>query len=70
MCDSLNVRSAASLSRKVVVSYWYGESIYSIAADTLEADGCVLAHYTACSGAMHYVAICTANGSEKYLVKA
>lgn len=61
--------SAPSLSRKVVVSYPYGERIYFIAADTVEVDGYVWAHYTAYSGTTRYVAIGTTNGSEKYLVK-
>lgn len=69
VCDSLNVRSAPSLSGSVVAGYGRGERIYSIGADVVEADGYVWAHYTAYSGATRYVAIGTANGNEKYLVK-
>lgn len=69
VASSLNVRSAPSLSSSVVASYSYGEKINSIAADTVEKDGYVWAHYTAYSGATRYVAVGTSNGSEKYLVK-
>ena len=69
VASSLNVRSAPSLSGSVVASYSYGEKINSIAADTVEKDGYVWAHYTAYSGATRYVAVGTSNGSEKYLVK-
>lgn len=69
VASSLNVRSAPSLSASVVASYSYGEKINSIAADTVEKDGYVWAHYTAYSGATRYVAVGTSNGSEKYLVK-
>lgn len=69
VCDSLNVRSAPSLSGAVVAGYGRGERVYSIGADVVEADGYVWAHYTAYSGATRYVAIGTADGSEKYLVK-
>ena len=69
VCGSLNVRSAPSLSGAVVASYGRGGRIYSVSADTVEADGYVWTHYTAYSGATRYVAIGTADGSEKYLVK-
>lgn len=69
VASSLNVRSAPSLSGSVVASYSYGEKINGIAADTVEKDGYVWAHYTAYSGATRYVAVGTSNGSEKYLVK-
>lgn len=69
VCDSLNVRSTPSLNGSVVAGYGRGERIYSIGADVVEADGYVWAHYTAYSGATRYVAIGTADGSEKYLVK-
>lgn len=68
-CGSLNVRSAPGLHGSVVASYSRGEKIYSIGADTVEADGYVWAHYTAYSGATRYVAMGTADGSGKYLVK-
>lgn len=45
------------------------DCIYSIGAEVVKADGYVWAHYTAYSGATRYVAIGTADGSEKYLVK-
>lgn len=69
VASSLNVRSAPSLSASVVDSYSYGGKINSIAADTVEKDGYVWAHYTAYSGATRYVAVGTSSGSEKYLVK-
>lgn len=69
VCSSLNVRSRPSLGGAVVASYDRGERIYSVAADTVAAGGYVWAHYTACSGTTRYVAIGTADGSEKYLVK-
>lgn len=69
VCGSLNVRSRPSLGGAVVASYSRGERIYSVAADTVTADGYVWAHYTAYSGATRYVAVGTADGSEKYLVK-
>ena len=69
VCDSLNVRSAPSLGASVVADYERGERIYSIGADVVEVDGYVWAHYIAYSGATRYVAIGTADSSEKYLVK-
>ncbi len=69
VCDSLNVRSAPSLNGSVVAGYGRGERIYSVGADVVEADSYAWAHYTAYSGATRYVAIGTADGSEKYLVK-
>lgn len=69
VCSSMNVRSKPSLSGEIVAKYMYGERIYSVAADTVIADGYVWARYTAFSGATRYVAIGTADGSEKYLVK-
>lgn len=69
VASSLNVRAKPSLGGAVVASYSRGERIYSIAADTVAADGYVWAHYTAFSGATRYVAVGTADGSEKYLVK-
>lgn len=69
VCDSLNIRNAPSLRGSVVAGYSRGERIYSIAADTVTADGYVWAHYIAYSGATRYVAIGTADGNEKYLVK-
>ncbi len=69
VCGSLNVRAKPSLRGAVVASYSRGERIYSIAADTVTADGYVWAHYTAYSGETRYVAVGTADGSEKYLVK-
>ena len=69
VAGSLNVRSAPSLSGEIVAGYSYGERINSIGADVVEADGYVWAHYTAWSGATRYVAVGTADGSEKYLVK-
>lgn len=66
VCDSLNVRSVPSISASKVASYSRGERIYSIATDTVTADGYVWAHYTAYSGATRYVAIGTADGGEKY----
>lgn len=65
----MNVRSAPGLHGSIVASYSRGERIYSIAADTVEADGYVWAQYIAYSGAARYVAVGTADGSEKYLVK-
>ncbi len=69
VCGLLNVRAKPNLSGAVVASYSRGERIYSVAADTVVADGYVWAHYTAYSGATRYMAIGTADGSEKYLVK-
>lgn len=69
MCDSLNARSAPSLSGSVVAGYERGGRIYSIGADAAEADGCVLAYYAACGGAARYVVTGTADGNEKYQVK-
>lgn len=69
VASSLNVRASASLSGAVVASYSYGERINSIQPDTVEKDGYIWAHYTAYSGATRYVAVGTADGSEKYLVK-
>lgn len=63
------MRDKPSKSESVVASYSYGEHIYSIAADTVDADGYTWAHYTTYSGATRYVAIGTSDGSEKYLVK-
>ncbi|NHM14435.1 SH3 domain-containing protein [Xiamenia xianingshaonis] len=70
VCGSLNVRARPSLSGAVVASYSRGERIYSVAADTVVADGYVWAHYVAYSGATRYVAMGTADGSEKYLAKS
>lgn len=61
--------SKPSLGGAVVAGCERGERTYSIGADVAEADGYVWAHYTAYSGATRYVAIGTADGSEKYLVK-
>ncbi len=69
VCDKLYVRSALSRKLEPVASYGYGERIYSIGADVVESEGYAWAHYAARSGATRYVAIETANGSEKYLVK-
>ena len=69
VCDSLNVRSAPSLRGSVVTGYGRGERIYSVAADTAQADGYVRARYTGFSGATRYIAIGTASGIEKYFVK-
>jgi len=70
VCDKLYVRSTPSRKLEPVASYTRGEKIYSIAADVVETEGYVWAHYTAYSGAARYVAIGTADGSEKYLIKA
>lgn len=51
-CGSLNVRDGA-----VVASYSRGESIYSVAADTIVVDGCVWAHCIAYSGAIRHVSL-------------
>lgn len=64
VCDSLNVRSAPSLSGSVVAGYGRSDRIYSVGADVADADGYAWAHYTAYSGATRYVAIGTASGSE------
>lgn len=69
VADSLNVRNRPSLSGEIVASYDYGQVIYSIGADTVEANGYVWAHCTAYSGATRYVAVGIADGSEKYLIK-
>ena len=69
IASSLNVRSKPSISGASVASYEYGQLIYSVAADIVEADGYTWAHYTAYSGATRYVAIGTSDGSEKYLAK-
>lgn len=69
VCGLLNVRTEPSLGGEVVASYSRGERIYGVAADTAIADGYVWAHYTARSGATRYVAVGTADSSEKYLVK-
>lgn len=69
IANNLNVRDRPSLSGKVVASYSYSQTINSIAADVVEADGYVWAHYTAYSGATRYVAVGTADGGTKYLVK-
>lgn len=65
VCDSLNVRSAPNLRVSVVAGHSRGERIYSIADDTVAADGYVWAHYAAYSGATRYMAMGTADGSEK-----
>lgn len=70
VCDSLNVRSAPSTGASAVASYSRGDRIYSVASDTVAADGYVWAHYVAYSGVTRYVAVGTTDGSEKYLVKA
>lgn len=70
MATSLNVRDAPSLSAKKVASYAFGEYINTIAADIVEADGYVWAHYNRQGGGVGYVALGTADGSEKYLAKA
>ena len=67
--SSLNVRSGPGTGYEIVASYDRGGIINGIAADTLAANGYVWAHYTAYSGKTRYVAIGTADGSEKYLVK-
>lgn len=69
VASKLYVRSTPSRKLKEVARYSYGEQIYSIAADVVEAEGYVWAHYTSYSGATRYVAIGTTDGSEKYLVK-
>lgn len=69
VASSLNVRSAPSTSAAIVAGYSRGDTINSIGADVVEADGYTWAHYTAYSGATRYVAIGTTNGTEKYLVK-
>lgn len=69
VASKLYVRSTPSRKLKEVASYSYGERINSIAADVVEAEGYVWAHYTAYSGATRYIAIGTTAGSEKYLVK-
>lgn len=69
VCDSLKVRSAPSRKLEPVRCYGYGEMICGIAADVVEAEGYVWAHYTAYSGVSRYIAIGTASGREKYLVK-
>lgn len=76
VASSLYVRSEPKKSDSTIVyqngkpvTYSYGQVINSIAADVVEADGYVWAHYTGYSGATRYVAVGTADGSEKYLVK-
>ena len=69
VASSLNVRSVPSTSAQIVAGYSRGETINSIGADVVEADGYTWAHYTAYSGATRYVAIGTTDGTEKYLVK-
>lgn len=68
VASKLYVRSTPSRKLEPVASYSYGERINSIAAEVVEAEGYTWAHYTAFSGATRYVAIGTADGSEKYLV--
>lgn len=70
IATNLNVRDAPSLSAKKVASYAFGEHINTIAADIVEADGYVWAHYSRQGGGVGYVALGTSNGSEKYLAKA
>lgn len=70
ICSALNVRSRPSKSAERVACYDKGQAIYSINPETVTADGYVWASYTARSGATRYVAIGTADGSEKYLAKA
>ena len=70
VASSLNVRSKPSLSGSKVASYSYGEHIYSVAADTVIAEGYVWAHYTAYSGVTRYIAFGPADGREKYAIKA
>lgn len=69
VCSKLYVRSTPSRKLQPVADYSNGQRIYSVAADVAEAEGYVWAHYTAYSGATRYVAVGTADGSEKYLVK-
>ncbi len=70
VCDKLYVRGIPSRKLAPVASYERGGQIYRIGADVVETEGYVWAHYTAYSGAARYVAIGTADGSEKYLIKA
>ncbi len=69
VCDKLYVRSTPSRKLPPVADYAYGQRIYGVGADVVEAEGYVWAHYTAYSGATRYVAVGTADGREKYLVK-
>ncbi len=69
VCSKLYVRSTPSRKLDPVADYTSGQRIYSVGADVVEAEGYVWAHYTAYSGATRYVALGTADGSEKYLVK-
>lgn len=69
IATKLNVRDRPSLSGSIVASYSKGETINSVATDTVEADGYTWAHYTAYSGATRYVAIGTSDSSQKYLAK-
>ena len=65
----LNVRSAPSTSSMIVAAYGFGDVIYEVGADIMEADGFYWAHYVGGSGNTRYVALGTADGSEKYLAK-
>lgn len=70
ICSKLNVRSKPTTKGNDPVTYYErGGVIHSIQPDTVEADGYVWASYTARSGATRYVAIGTADGTEKYLAK-
>ena len=69
ICSKLNVRDTPSTRNKPVAEYVRGEVINAVAADIVTAEGYVWAHYVGRSGATRYVAIGTADGSEKYLVK-
>ena len=69
IADKLYVRSTPSRKLDPVDDYSYGQHIYSIQPDVVEAEGYVWAHYKARSGAVRYVAIGTVDGAKKYLAK-
>lgn len=69
VCDSLNVRSEPSLTGDVVAAYTRGQYIHGVAGDVIQADGYVWAHYVAFSRKVRYVALGSADGCERHLVK-
>ena len=63
--DSLNVREGASTSSCVLTAYRKGQTVVLDGTSTV-ADGYVWGRYTGGSGYKRWVAIGTADGSEKY----
>lgn len=67
--DVLNVRSAPSISARIVAQYRRGQTV-NLAEGGVIADGYIWAHYVGDSGATRYVALAPADKSAWYLVFA